>query len=188
MHAAASTSSMRCFQGSVAGSAAAARGVSTRRRHRCRRGSDKVLPLLADAVVAVEDGRHQQALDAAAARAPASCRPGPVAVGRRVSRPPAAHRRGIRVGPGAARPRQTPAARRDISRPSRTPGIFGCFTPIEYVRSFYYLGQIAERAGRRRQGARILQALPVLLEGRRHRSRQGRGSDQEDVVITSAVC
>jgi eukaryotic-like serine/threonine-protein kinase len=108
-------------------------------------GSDKVLPYLADAVVAVEDERYQQALDLTQRVLP-ELPPGPVGVGAafplRQPRAIAEYVQGrARLGLG-----DHAGAQRHFETVVNS-GYLRLFTPFEYVRSHYYLGQIAEKAG-----------------------------------------
>lgn len=132
------------FQGSVARSAEL-RAEYQRLADVLPFGSDKVLPLLADAVVAIEDGRHQQALDLTR-RVLQELPPGPiVATALFPVRQPRAIAEFVsgraQLGLG------------DLSAATRhfqfvvDGGFWRLYTPIEYVRSLYYLGQIAERQG-----------------------------------------
>jgi tetratricopeptide (TPR) repeat protein len=108
-------------------------------------GSDKVLPLLADAVVAVEDGQHQKALELVQRVLP-EVPPGPVGSGSvfalRQPRLIAEYVQGrAHLGLGNA-----DAARRHFESIVNG-GYMRLYTPIEYVRSHYYLAQIAEKSG-----------------------------------------
>ena len=108
-------------------------------------GSDKVLPLLADAVVAVEDGQHQKALDLVQRVLP-ELPLGPVASGAvfpvRQPRMIAEYVQGLaHLGLGNA-----DAARRHFETIVNA-GYMRLYTPMEYVRSHYYLAQIAEKTG-----------------------------------------
>ena len=130
------------LQGSVAGSAEL-RSELQRLANGMPFGSDKVLPLFADAMVAVDEGRHQQALDLIG-RAVPEVPPGPiastVAFPIRQPRMLAAYLSGrAQLGLG-----NTAAAARHFQTVAEG-GYLRLFVPIEYVRSFYYLGQIAER-------------------------------------------
>ena len=132
------------FQGSIARSSEL-RAEYQRLAESLPFGSDKVLPLLADAAVAVEDGRHQQALDLIRRVLP-ELSPGVVAAGVlsavRQPRTIASFLSGrAELGLG-----DLPAASRHFQTVVEG-GYWRLFTPIEYVRSFYYLGQIAERQG-----------------------------------------
>jgi serine/threonine protein kinase/TolB-like protein/tetratricopeptide (TPR) repeat protein len=108
-------------------------------------GSDKVLPYLADAVVAVEDRQHQKALELVQRVLP-ELPPGPVASGAmfpiRQPRTIAEFVQGrARLGLG-----DTAAAQRHFEAVVNG-GYWRLFMPIEYVRSHYYLAQIAEKTG-----------------------------------------
>ena len=108
-------------------------------------GSDKVLPLLADAWVAVEDGNHQQALDLVRRVTP-ELPPGDVASGAvfplRQPRIIAEYVQGrATLGLGDAT-----AAARHFNTIINS-GYSRLFAPFEYVRSHYYLAQIAEKTG-----------------------------------------
>ena len=108
-------------------------------------GSDKALPLLADAVVAADEGRHQQALDLIRRVMP-ELAPGPVAAtvlfGVRQPRTIAEYSSGrAKLGLG-----DTAGAERHFQFVVNG-GYWRLFTPIEYVRSFYYLGRLAEQRG-----------------------------------------
>jgi serine/threonine protein kinase/tetratricopeptide (TPR) repeat protein len=108
-------------------------------------GSDKVLPLLADAVVAVQDAQHQKALELVQRVVP-ELPPGPVAMASvfplRQPRVIAAYVQGLaHLGLG-----NVDAARGQFET-IVTAGYLRLFTPIEFVRSHYYLAQIAERSG-----------------------------------------
>jgi tetratricopeptide (TPR) repeat protein/TolB-like protein/predicted Ser/Thr protein kinase len=108
-------------------------------------GSDKVLPYLADAVVAIEDGEHKKALDLVQ-RVTAELPAGPVGSGSffplRQPRTIADYVQGrAKLGLGDA------AAAKQHFETIVNGGYRRLFTPIEYVRSHYYLAQIAEKAG-----------------------------------------
>jgi tetratricopeptide (TPR) repeat protein len=108
-------------------------------------GSDKVLPLLADAVVAVQDAQYQKALDLVQRVVP-ELPPGPVAVASvfplRQPRVIAAYAQGrAHLGLG-----NVDAARGHFETIVNA-GYLRLFTPIEFVRSHYYLAQIAEKTG-----------------------------------------
>ena len=108
-------------------------------------GSDKVLPYLADAVVAIEDGEHKKALDLAQRVVP-QLPAGPVGSGAffplRQPRMLAEYVRGrAKLGLGDA------AAAKPHFETIVNGGYWRLFIPIEYVRSHYYLAQIAEKAG-----------------------------------------
>lgn len=108
-------------------------------------GSDKVLPFLADAVVAIEDRQYQKALDLVQRVMP-ELSPGPIAPGAlvpvRQPRTVAEYVQGrARLGLGDAA-----GARRHFETVVNG-GYWRLFTPIEYVRSHYYLAQALERSG-----------------------------------------
>jgi eukaryotic-like serine/threonine-protein kinase len=131
-------------QGSVAG-AAELRAELQRLANVLPFGSDKMSPLFADATVAVEEGRHQQALDLIG-RAMPEVPPGPIAATVpfpiRQPRMVAAYVSGrAQLGLG-----NTAAAAQHFQTIVDA-GYFRLYVPIEYVRSFYYLGQIAEQQG-----------------------------------------
>jgi serine/threonine protein kinase/tetratricopeptide (TPR) repeat protein len=132
------------FQGSVARSAEL-RADYQRLADALPFGSDKVLPLLADATVAVEEGRHQQALDNIQRFLP-EMPPGPIAIGVLIPvwqpRTVAEYVSGrARLGLG-----DTAAAARHFETVVNG-GYWRLFAPVHYVRSLYYLGQIAEKNG-----------------------------------------
>jgi serine/threonine protein kinase/tetratricopeptide (TPR) repeat protein len=132
------------FQGSVARSAEL-RAEYQRVADVLPFGSDKVLPYLADAVVAVEDGQHQKALDLLRRVVP-ELPQGPVASGTvfplRQPRTVAEFVQGqARFGLG-----DMAAAKRHFETVVNG-GYWRLFTPVEYVRSHFYLAQIAEKTG-----------------------------------------
>ena len=132
------------FQGSVAGSAELRAEYQRIDAGPAVRFRSRLLPLLADAVVAVEDGRHQQALDLIGRELP-EVPPGPILATMpfpmRQPRIVATYFWVVRSSASA-----TPPPPRAISNVVDA-GYFRLYMPIEYVRSFYYLGQIAERQG-----------------------------------------
>jgi tetratricopeptide (TPR) repeat protein len=108
-------------------------------------GSDKVLPLLADAVVAVQQGQHQKALDLVKQVLP-ELPPGPVGAGSvfplRQPRMIAEYVQGLaHLGLG-----NVDGARRHFETIVNA-GYMRLYTPVEYVRSHYYLAQAAEKSG-----------------------------------------
>jgi hypothetical protein len=134
------------FQASVAGSADA-RAELTRITNTLPAGSDKYLGHLADGIVATGTGRFRDALPLIQ-RYEKEASPGPVAAGAifpirqpRVLSDYWTARAQFGSGNDAE------AARR-FTRVVDA-GWSRLFTPIEYIRSFYYLGQIAEKQGDR---------------------------------------
>ena len=110
-------------------------------------GSEKVRPLMTDATVAIENGRYEEGL-ILVQRVMPHLPPGPVAPGSvfpvRQPRTAAAFLTGrAKLGLG-----DTGEAARQFTYVVEA-GYRRLFTPFEYVRSFYYLGQIADRAGDR---------------------------------------
>ena len=134
------------FQGVVAGSAQA-RAEYQRIVDAMPAGSEKVWPEFADAVVAIEAGHYTAALPILH-RVGAAIPPGVVAPGAFV---PIRQPRTL-VDYWTARAEMgngndAEAARR-FTRVAEA-GWARLFTPIEYVRSFYFLGQLAEKQGDR---------------------------------------
>ncbi|MEO7133658.1 MAG: tetratricopeptide repeat protein, partial [Vicinamibacterales bacterium] len=134
------------YQGSVAGSAQA-RAEYARIAGALPAGSDKVWPEFADAVVAIESGRHVEALPMIR-RVAAQLSPGVVAAGAPIPvRQPLTlvdywtARAQFAAGNYAE---AAPRFRKVVDA-----GWARLFTPIEYVRSFYYLAKIAEKQGDR---------------------------------------
>ena len=106
-------------------------------------GSDKHTPHLVDAALAVEAGRYSEALDLLRKFAP-HVPPGPIGVPVRQPAVMLAYWSGrAELGVG-----NDPEAARQLTRVVEA-GWSRVFSPFEYVRSFYYLGQIADRAGDR---------------------------------------
>jgi tetratricopeptide (TPR) repeat protein len=106
-------------------------------------GSDKVLPLLADAAIAVENGRHRQALEWLQT-VDAALPPGPISAGEiGIVRQP----RGLMTYWRA----RAHLAGGDLDAAEQAfttfvnSGFLRLSSPIEYVRAHYYLGQIAEK-------------------------------------------
>jgi tetratricopeptide (TPR) repeat protein len=134
------------FQGAVAGSAQI-RSDYGRIAATLPAGVDKVLPELADAILSIEDGRHAEALPMLQRVSP-HVPPGVVWAGAVV---PIRQPR-TRVAYWTARAQL--AGGNDVEAAQRFKSVVDAgwgrlFTPIEYIRSFYYLGQIAERSGDR---------------------------------------
>jgi tetratricopeptide (TPR) repeat protein len=134
------------YQATMAGSRDA-RVEFTRITDTLPAGSDKYAPLLADAVVAIEAGRYAEALPLIG-RFEAEAPPGPVAAGTLfpVRQPRTLADYWIaraQMGSG----NDAEAAKR-FTRVVDA-GWARLFTPIEYIRSFYYLGQLAEKQGDR---------------------------------------
>ena len=106
-------------------------------------GSDKYLPLLADAVAAVEAGRHAEAI-ALIARVKPHLPPGPIVAGNILPiRQP-----NILIAYWSARAQLgtgNHAEAEKLFTEVINAGWSRFFSPIEYVRSFYYLGQLAEK-------------------------------------------
>jgi serine/threonine protein kinase/tetratricopeptide (TPR) repeat protein len=132
------------FQGSVARSAEL-RAEHQRLADALPFGSDKVSPLLADAVAATDEGDYRQALDLVGRVMP-ELPPGPIAATVvfpiRQARTVANYVTGrAQLGLG-----NTAAAAEHFQFVAEG-GYWRLCTPIEYVRSLYYLGQIAERQG-----------------------------------------
>ena len=97
------------------------------------------MPLLADAVVAVEDGRHQRRCNLVAARASRKLRPGLIGVG--VASRSASRARMLDYWRGRADSASaTCRGGACISSSIVDRRVMRLFTPIEYVRSLYYLG------------------------------------------------
>jgi tetratricopeptide (TPR) repeat protein len=134
------------FQGSLAGSAAA-RAEYTRIADALPFGSDKVLPELADAIVAFEAGRHAEALPVIQ-RVVAQLPPGVVAPGALVAVRQPRTVANYWTGRAQLAAGNDSAAAAAFDRVA-TAGYARMFSPIEYVRSLYYLGVIAERQGDR---------------------------------------
>ena len=108
-------------------------------------GSDKFLPLLADAVAAVEAGRHAEAI-ALIARVKPQVPPGPIVAGSILQiRQPS-----VLIAYWSARAQLGAGNRAEAEKLFTeviNAGWSRFFTPIEYVRSFYYVGQLAEQRG-----------------------------------------
>jgi len=134
------------FQGAVAGSPEA-RAEYIRLANLLPAGSEKAGPGFADAVVAIESGRHADALPILQ-RVEAEVPPGVVAAGAFTPvRQPL-----TLVNYWTARAQMSAGNDREAAQRFTKvveAGWGRLFTPIEYVRSLYYLGQIAERAGDR---------------------------------------
>jgi hypothetical protein len=110
-------------------------------------GSDKVMPELTDAIVAIESGRPAEALPVLQ-RVLTHLPPGPIGAASlfpvRQPRTLVAYWSGrAQLGAG-----DDAEAARSFTRVVDA-GWSRLFTPFEYVRSFYYLGQIAEKQGDR---------------------------------------
>jgi len=134
------------YQGSVAGSAQA-RAEYARVAATLPGGSDKAWPEFADAVMAIESGRHAEALPMIQ-RVAAHLSPGVVAAGAIIPfRQPLTLVDYWTARAQLAGGNHAEAAQR--FKKVTDAGWARLFTPIEYVRSFYYLGQIAERSGDR---------------------------------------
>ena len=134
------------FQGSVARSAEL-RAEYQRFADLVPRGSEKILPSLADAAADLDEGRHQPALDVVQRVLP-QLPPGPILPGipfpvfqPRILAEYIAGRARLALGDSSAAVRhfQTVA----------DAGYLRLFHPVEYVRSLFYLGQIADRQGDR---------------------------------------
>lgn len=134
------------FQGSVARSAAL-RAEFRRLVDALPSGSSKLLPQLADAIVDIQRGRHQPGLDVIQQISP-QFPPGPIDPGQAV---PVRQPRTL----AAYWTAHATLAAGDTEEAARQfgyvvdAGYRRLFTPIEYVRSIYYLGQIADRSGDR---------------------------------------
>ena len=128
--------------GSMAGSAAA-RAEFGRVADALPFGSDKATPYLVDAVVAIEAGRYADALPLLR-RFALHVPPGPIAAEVRQPRVMLDYWTGrARLGLGNDAEAAEAFTRVVDAGPSRL------WTPIDFVRSLYYLGQIAQRRGDR---------------------------------------
>jgi serine/threonine protein kinase/Tfp pilus assembly protein PilF len=128
--------------GSIAGSAAARREFQ-RVADSLPHGSDKATPFLTDAIVAIEAGRAAEGLGLLQQFAP-HVPPGPIG---QTARQP---RVMLEYWSGRARfAQQDDAAAAGHFTEVVNAGFGRVVMPFEYVRSFYYLAQIADRAGDR---------------------------------------
>ena len=134
------------FQGSLAGSAAA-RTEYTRMASALPSGSDKVLPELADAIVAIEAGRQGDALPVIQ-RVASQLPPGVISSGALVAVRQPRTIANYWTGRAQLAAGNDSAAAAAFDKVA-TAGYARMFTPIEYVRSLYYLGAIADRQGDR---------------------------------------